>query len=402
MININGKPFSELQFEDIQAFLENDLEEGFFFEFKSDSVKPNHFAKEVSAFANTFGGYIFLGIEDNKSITGCSNWNEQKIHTVMSNNISPTPNFDCKKLFDNNGNIIFIVMIEQGTMPPYITVAGNIYERVSSGSIPIKDSSKLSELYYRHKNELERISNKIGIEPISNISNIPNNFCGYIDIGFDLISHDKTSIYEKFVNADIKGISDYLKTFKSPYSISKVGNSYFFSVGKAMIDNNFSLIQSSLQNFFEIMGDGSIKIRGILLAEDSSKNEIVNLLSSAFIPKVAMNIYKMIFGENIFNNFSVAYKYQELVVLKQFIPKMIIEDDVEDEFCKLYDSHKRNYGENLIFTSNRWPKNDYLVIDRKYFQEVNIEFSNDNLINELFRNEFYLLGYIDNLNWNSL
>ena len=94
-------------------------------------------------FANTYGGYIFLGITDKKDITGCVKWTEERIHNVIYNNITPTPDFDVQQ-FHIDGNTVFIIKIEEGSMPPYITSDGKIFERVSSSSMPIKDSAKLS------------------------------------------------------------------------------------------------------------------------------------------------------------------------------------------------------------------------------------------------------------------
>ena len=59
MVNINGKEWSALEPADIQAVIdEQDFDESFYFEFKDDKVAPKKLMEEVSAFANTFGGYI--------------------------------------------------------------------------------------------------------------------------------------------------------------------------------------------------------------------------------------------------------------------------------------------------------------------------------------------------------
>lgn len=99
MVNINGKEWALLDSTDIQAVLsEQDFDESFYFEFKDDKVTTKKLMEEVSAFANTFGGYIFIGISDDKQIEGCSNWNEQRIHTTLHDSITPTPSFDVKSL----------------------------------------------------------------------------------------------------------------------------------------------------------------------------------------------------------------------------------------------------------------------------------------------------------------
>ena len=102
MIGINNKNWDELQFSDIEELLA-EIDENFFFEFKSDDVNPQKLIKEISAFANTYGGYILLGVDDDKTISGCDSWNEQRIHTTIHDSITPTPIFDVKKfIYDLN------------------------------------------------------------------------------------------------------------------------------------------------------------------------------------------------------------------------------------------------------------------------------------------------------------
>lgn len=61
MVNINGKEWMNLTPADIQsAIAEIDFDESFYFELKDDRVSPKKMMEEVSAFSNTFGGYIFL------------------------------------------------------------------------------------------------------------------------------------------------------------------------------------------------------------------------------------------------------------------------------------------------------------------------------------------------------
>ena len=135
MININNTPWEKLTSADILALLDNDNGESFFFEFKEDGVRNEQLHKEISEFANTYGGYIFLGITDKKDITGCVKWTEERIHNVIYNNITPTPDFDIQQ-FEIQEKTIFVIKIEEGSMPPYITSDGKIFERVSSSSMP--------------------------------------------------------------------------------------------------------------------------------------------------------------------------------------------------------------------------------------------------------------------------
>ena len=141
MININNKEWEYLDEEDVKkAIIDGD--ESFFFEFKDDRVDAKKIAAEISALANTYGGYIFIGVSDDKRIDGCNNWNEQRIHITIHDSLSPIPSFDIKKFTFENEKNVYVIKVDKGLEPPYITNKGMIYERVSSGSFPIKDSSK--------------------------------------------------------------------------------------------------------------------------------------------------------------------------------------------------------------------------------------------------------------------
>lgn len=151
MVNINGKEWTDLTPADIQASIsEIDFDESFYFELKDDQVSPKKLMEEVSALANTFGGYIFLGVTNEKQIEGCTAWNEQRIHTTLHDSITPTPSFDVKK-FTFDTRVVYVIKIDEGSEPPYITNSGKIYERLSSGSFAIKDSSKLSQIYNKRE-----------------------------------------------------------------------------------------------------------------------------------------------------------------------------------------------------------------------------------------------------------
>lgn len=391
MININDREWNDLTIEDVEKTI-SDQEESFFFEFKEDGVETKKLSEEISAFANTYGGYIFMGVSDEKVITGCKKWNEQKIHTMIHDSLSPIPNFDVKKFMTKDLKDIFVIKIEQGTTPPYITSKGKIYERLSSGSFVINDSAKLTQMYYKRENELKKIEKKITIDEIKDPM-IINNFFGYLDIGFSLEVTDLNKIWTIYNEADLKKIaSDLKEQVKNIFSISKVGYSIVISVGE--IKNPKGSIMANLNNFIEIMGDGSVKLR--ILLTNNGENDYVDITSFSNILWIFKEIYRKIFKdfEDIYIS---AYKYQKLTILKQFFPIMVFSEKEVNIANDIYFKHKINYGDNRIITSDRIPKSGMMVIDKRYFNRLKIEYNTDNIVNELFISEFNALGYIDDI-----
>lgn len=397
MININNKIWDKLRLKDIEKYLDTiDDDETFFIEFKEENIRNTQLTKEISAFANSFGGYILLGVNDSKKIVGCSNiWTELKINTIICNGISPTPHFDIKKFDLKNSKKLYIIKVEEGTNPPYITNDGYIYHRVSSSSDRVKDANTLNNLYLRNQNNIKKIEDKIYIPEIS--GTIPNNLCGYIDFGFSLTSKNIEKTKEKVRKADIEKISEKLKDYKQKYSISKVGYSLSITIGEPIMKmgDNPILTTGGLSNFMEILPDGSFRCRIIICSETDSSIAYISLIT--MIPSLFKEIYAIVFGNNFVSNFIEAKKYEKLTVLKLFQPKIAVtgESKYVEKFNKLFNDHIIKYGNNIIANNNRIPLNGFINIDKSLFDLNKVKFNNDNLYGQLFYTSYFLLGYID-------
>ncbi len=395
MININNKSWNKLRSSDIRKLLSEEFEENCFFELKADDVSPEKLAHEISAFANTYGGYILLGINDDKTIGGCKKWNEQKINGTFHDNITPTPNFDVKK-FRLDDKTIYVIKIEEGTMPPYITNKGGIYERVSSGTCIIKDSIRLSQLSQKKENQLKRIKEKIELKEIIIDTSTAGNFCGYLDMGFSVICSEETNLFKNFWNLDLEKVSNYIRNYHSDFSISRVGYSYVISIGKLTIaDMEYPLFPAGMQNFIEIMSDGSVRCR-VLFTIDSDTRSVNISHINFLVCNIFKKIYKMLLGNDFDKIFICAYKYEKLTVLKQFIPYYHYEKEEDNlmylDYLKM---HKQKYGNNFIITGNRIPPSEYILIDKRFFDLCKNKYNTDNLISFLFNVANYNLGYID-------
>ena len=397
MININNKIWDKLRLKDIEKYLDTiDDDETFFIEFKEENIRNTQLTKEISAFANSFGGYILLGVNDSKKIVGCSNiWTELKINTIICNGISPTPHFDIKKFDLKNSKKLYIIKVEEGTNPPYITNDGYIYHRVSSSSDRVKDANTLNNLYLRNQNNIKKIEDKIYIQEIS--GTIPNNLSGYIDFGFSLTSKNIEKTKEKVRKADIEKISEKLKDYKQKYSISKVGYSLSITIGEPIMKmgDNPILTTGGLSNFMEILPDGSFRCRIIICSETDSSIAYISLIT--MIHSLFKEIYAIVFGNNFVSNFIEAKKYEKLTVLKLFQPKIAVtgESKYVEKFNKLFNDHIIKYGNNIIANNNRIPLNGFINIDKSLFDLNKVKFNNDNLYGQLFYTSYFLLGYID-------
>lgn len=398
MVNINGKEWTKLVPADIQSVIsEQDFDESFYFEFKDDRVSNKKITEEVSAFANTFGGYIFLGISDDKQIEGCTAWNEQRIHTTIHDSITPTPSFDVKK-FTIGTNVIYVIKIDEGAEPPYITSSGKIYERLSSGSFTIKDSSKLSQIYSKKEQLLAKMESKISIPPVPKNT---NNIYGYIDIGFYLVPSDVQAALDTFNRTDLKSIAQKMADLTPSFSLSNIGNSIIYTPGGLSTQKGH--LPAHTNNFLEIMADGSARMR-ILLINNDQDDSSVNIMLPATMLRTYKEIYTKIMGELFPHKIAYAKKYESLTVHQQFQPiffydKFVLElhPDWEEDNKNMLEalrSHRKVFGPTTVVTDDRIPKTGLYTIDKRQLELWGQEYSAEAIIDELFFSRFTSMGVI--------
>ena len=409
MIGINGKTWNELKVSDLQALFEGKTDEDSFFdesvfyEFKSDQETNAKLAKEICAFSNTFGGYIFLGINDDHSIGGCEHWNEQRIHATVFDSITPTPQIDVKR-FTIKGCTIFVIKVEEGSIPPYITNEGKIHCRLSSGSFPIKDATHMARLIEKRRDTMHMISDKIELHPIEIGYETPANLCAYIDVGFaTTLTESSDSQYERFNCLNYDGITSILKRVSSDFGISRVGSSLFFTIGNMTgkrDDGTIQILGAGIQFYMEIMLDGSVKYRMPLCYDANSKKNSCNITFISTIAGAFADIYEYIFGKSFADLFVYAYKYQKLTVLKQFRPYYYLGEQNDPEIVQKIRAveklQKEKYGDNLIVEGNRIPPNKYTLIDRHYLNKFKVPYNSQELIMALFTNAYQDLGFVEN------
>lgn len=74
MINLKNKPpfyknISEIEYKDIENLKENKVPEGIYIEYKSRMLKSKKnykIAQSLASFANSYGGWYIVGIEEKK------------------------------------------------------------------------------------------------------------------------------------------------------------------------------------------------------------------------------------------------------------------------------------------------------------------------------------------------
>ncbi len=157
-----SKDVSLVASEDLDILINEKVSEGWYVEFKSDFPTNIKLAHSIASFANTEGGWLFIGVKSRKDdnsaeeiigfdASSLSN-PVDKIRDVVKNNISPFPFFRVNLVKRSSNNPVLIINISKGLDAPYITKDGRIYRRNGAGSDPVYETDK-----HIIQNLLERI-----------------------------------------------------------------------------------------------------------------------------------------------------------------------------------------------------------------------------------------------------
>ena len=98
--------------------------EGQHLEFKKRVPAPERVAKEIIAFANTHGGYLLLGIEDNGTITGVKDAAEEEFSLKEALRYHADPPVSCKtqRISVSRKRDIIVVTVRESRKKPHCLI----------------------------------------------------------------------------------------------------------------------------------------------------------------------------------------------------------------------------------------------------------------------------------------
>jgi ATP-dependent DNA helicase RecG len=106
-------------------------------ELKLWPVHPDDLAAAIVALANTDGGQIFVGVDNNGQIVGIDPTERdrisQSLDNVARNNIAPPVTVIQETIVDEQGRLVLVVHIPKGEQRPYRTNRGIYFVRTTSG-----------------------------------------------------------------------------------------------------------------------------------------------------------------------------------------------------------------------------------------------------------------------------
>ena len=163
----------------------NGVREGWYVEYKSESVKSRALAKAISAFANTYGGWLFLGVGEKSKedpvaglFPGIPNAKVdatlQRLRQCAAEYLNPSPHFltqtlrgPCDQIGLPPDASIIAVQVPKSYTAPHVHGDGRIYRRVADGSEPKPESDRftLDQLWRRGDPVRDQIRDWVKSDP---------------------------------------------------------------------------------------------------------------------------------------------------------------------------------------------------------------------------------------------
>ncbi|KPA19747.1 transcriptional regulator [Candidatus Magnetomorum sp. HK-1] len=213
-----------------------------YIEFKSEKVKAMTLAEEVIAFANSEGGEIWLGIEDDGSISGLSRCYEEDIMNICRTNCIPpiTPKYE--RIHINDCDIAKVI-IPKGKDKPYYTTNNKYYIRVGS-------TKRIAS-----REELLRLFQASGA------------------FHFDLIEVDRS----KIIDLDMNQISDYFSRYQISFLDEPESERFRLMAASDILTENHKPTVAGLL-IFGISPERSLPASGISFAHFEGNEITENLI----------------------------------------------------------------------------------------------------------------------------
>ncbi len=246
-------PLSKLRFSHVLQLKEHEIEEGYQVEYKSrwdDNFLKKHLCQTIASFANSEGGWLFVGIEDNTAnYIGIeklrADYNQIISQKLVS--VSPMPKFESRFVKDpkNSRKGILVVYIYEGTDPPYVC-NGTVYLRSGSSKIPVRSG----------RIEIDNLVQKAEKFDKQHKAFCTNNLIGK-DAQFPVCS---IYLYNPYANIDINQISSRLRTMKNELNETGLWQRINYSLDSILCYGSDVVSKEAITTVAEFFADGNVKL----------------------------------------------------------------------------------------------------------------------------------------------
>lgn len=122
-------------------------------QFKRDFTNAEQLGAEMAAFANTAGGQLFVGVEDDGSFVGLSNEDIRRLNQLVANaatNNVRSPLDPITEIIAVAGTLVLVVTISSGLNKPYFDNKGIVWVKRGSDKRRIDSREELKRIFQRN------------------------------------------------------------------------------------------------------------------------------------------------------------------------------------------------------------------------------------------------------------
>lgn len=287
----NNKPFDEIGYDDIVQLVNQRLPESLFLDYKGDILqtgslpKAKDFGKDVSAFANTFGGWIIYGIATDEkdepkpierdAIVGIKDQPalKESIESKILTSVAPKPYYRIKKINKpETDRCLILVYIPQSYNHVHMVISekdNRFYKRYEYSSIPM-DYYEIKKRF-EDLGQTEKYRKKFITDTIEKLSNLVRDVSDN-DL-FCLVSYPKFPVYNYFNKIElIKKIQNQNRDniiIKNGCPLQRRSNRFFIEYVKYNSQGKLEKRPTTINYFYN-----GIIIEIMPLVSDN--NEIIN------------------------------------------------------------------------------------------------------------------------------
>lgn len=119
------------------------LGEGRMLEFKRRVPRPERITKELIAFANTTGGRLLLGVDDDGSVVGVRDAEEEEfaLRRALNNHSDPPLSFNTERVPITNKRDVIIVHVPESPAKPHFLVTNGSAPPTRTAYVRVEDKS---------------------------------------------------------------------------------------------------------------------------------------------------------------------------------------------------------------------------------------------------------------------
>ena len=121
-------------------------------QFKRNATNADGLAAELAAFANSGGGWLFLGVNDDGSIEGLDAANVRRLNQLLGNAASQHVRPPVHPLTENvqtDQGIVMVVEVPDGLAKPYLDHQGRIWVKQGSDKRHVTSREEMQRMFQR-------------------------------------------------------------------------------------------------------------------------------------------------------------------------------------------------------------------------------------------------------------